>query len=177
MEEAVRLDPLSLVINHFLGNVYIFAERYDDALGQADKLLEMEPQMRSNIELKGWAIGMKGDWQGALTLFEEVHRLSGHPLKGLMPLGCAFGRTGQKEKALECIRKLEQRQAEEPDSVVDADLAAIWYGIDDLDKTFYHIDQCIKKRTGPVTFILEYPVFKELRKDPRYEDVRRKSGL
>src|SRR6187549_511392 len=55
MEEAVRLDPLSTAMNHFLGNVYIFNERYDDGIRQADKLLEIDPNMRSAIELKGWA--------------------------------------------------------------------------------------------------------------------------
>ena len=68
MEEADRLDPLSPLINQFLGNMYIFAERYDDAIKQADKLLEMDPQMRSSIEMKGWAIGMKGDWEAAIIV-------------------------------------------------------------------------------------------------------------
>ena len=87
MEEAVRLDPLSPIMNHHLGNIYQFAERYDDAIKQADKLLEMDPQMRISIELKAWATGLRGDWQEALKLFEEVHRLTNHPLKGLMGLG------------------------------------------------------------------------------------------
>ena len=53
MEEAVRIDPLSPIMNQFLGNAYIFAERYDDAIRQADMLLEMNPDMRIGIELKG----------------------------------------------------------------------------------------------------------------------------
>ena len=58
-----QLDPLSPVVLQTLGNMYIFAERYDDAIRQADKLLEMDPQMRISIEMKGWATGMKGDWE------------------------------------------------------------------------------------------------------------------
>ena len=86
MEEAVRLDPLSTAMNNFLGNVYVFNERYDDAIRQADKLLEMDPTMRTAIELKGWGYGFRNDWREALELFKEVHRLTGHPLKGLMPM-------------------------------------------------------------------------------------------
>ena len=37
MEEAVKLDPLSTMLNAFLGNIYIFNERYDDAVKQAEK--------------------------------------------------------------------------------------------------------------------------------------------
>lgn len=172
MEEAVQLDPLSPIMNHYLGNVYVFSERYDDAIRQADKLLEMDPQMRISIELKAWATGMKGDWHSALKLFEDVYRLTNHPLKGLMGLGHAYGKLGEREKALECIHKIEQRQAEEPDAVLDADLVGIWLALGDMDKVFYHIYQCIEKRTAPVNFFLEYPPFKELRKDPRYGQLK-----
>ena len=177
MEEAVRLDPLSTAMNHFLGNVYIFNERYDDAIKQAEKLLEIDPGMRSAIELKGWGTGFKGDWEGALKLFKEVHRLTGHPLKGLMPMGLAYGMLGKKEEALECIRKIEQRQLEDPNTVVDSDLSAIWFVLEDYDKMFYHIERAIEKRTAPVVFFLEYPAFQKLKGDPRYEEMRKKAGL
>src|SRR5207253_2058556 len=106
LEEAERIDPLSPVIAQSLGNMYIFALRFDDAIKQADKLLEMNPQMRAAIEMKGWAIGVKGDWQEALKLFQEVYRLTNHPLKGLMGLAYAYGILGMREEALECIQKL-----------------------------------------------------------------------
>jgi hypothetical protein len=41
-----------------------------------------------------------------------------------------------------------------------------------MEKVFYHINQCVLKRTAPVNFFLEYPVFKELKKDPRYHDLK-----
>jgi TolB-like protein/class 3 adenylate cyclase/Tfp pilus assembly protein PilF len=168
MEEAVRIDPLSPIINNALGNAYIFAEQYDDAIRQADKMLEMNPQMRVNLELKAWATGLKGDWSAALDIFLEVHRLTNHPLKGLMGVGYAYARLGMTDKALECIEKLERRQREDPESVIDADLIAIWYALGNKDKVFYHINQCIKKRLAPINYLLEYPVFKGLSDDPRY---------
>jgi len=177
MEEAEKRDPLSPIISQSLGNMYIFAERFDDAIGQADKLLDMDPQMRSSIDMKGWATGMKGDWQAALKYFEEVHRLTNHPLKGLMGLGFAYGKLGKTDKAMEVIDKLYQRQREEPDSVIDADIAAAWYGLGNLDKTFYHLNQCVDKRVGPVIYFLEYPSFKEIKKDPRYEQLKARLGF
>ena len=179
MEEAVERDPLSTIMSHTLGNVYVFTERYDDAIRQADKILEINPAMRSSIDMKAWATGMKGDWQSALPLFEEVHRLTGHPLKGLMGLGFAYAKLGERDKAMECIRKLEQRQIEDPDTVIDSDLVAIWYALGDLDKVFYHIRQCMDKRLAPIHYFIRYPIFKALRDDPRYEglveEIRRES--
>jgi len=127
--------------------------------------------MRISIELKAWATGLRGDWQEALKLFEEVHRLTNHPLKGLMGLGYAHGMLGNIDKAMECIQKLEQRQIEEPDSVIDTDLVAVWLAVGNFDKVFYHIRQCIEKRTLPINFFIQYPPFKVLRNDPRYHEL------
>ena len=103
--------------------------------------------------------------------------LTNHPLKGLMGMAFAYGKLGLRDKAMECIHKMEQRQAEEPDSVIDADLASAWFAIGDYDKTFYYINQCIDKRMGPVNYFLEYPAFRIIKKDPRYEEIKRKMGL
>ncbi|MEO8765233.1 MAG: adenylate/guanylate cyclase domain-containing protein [Ginsengibacter sp.] len=177
LEEAEKLDPLSPVIIQSLGNMYVFAKRYDDAIRQSDKLLEMNPTMRIAIETKGWATGMKGSWEDSLVYFEEVHRLTNHPLKGLMGLAFAYGKMGLRDKALECVHKMEQRQVEEPNSVIDADLASAWFALGDYDKTFYYINRCIDKRMGPVNYFMEYPAFKELKKDPRYNGIKRRMGV
>ncbi|WP_205511911.1 adenylate/guanylate cyclase domain-containing protein [Longitalea arenae] len=177
LEQAEQIDPLSPTIIRSLGTMYIFEERFDDAIRQAEKLLEMNPEMRSAIELKAWAIGMKGDWQSALVLFEEVHRLTNHPLKGLMGLGVCYARCGMMDKAMDCVHKLEQRQQEEPDSVVDGDLAAVWLGIGDLDKTFHYLNECIDKRMGPVACFIEYPPYKVVKADPRFEGLKQRMGI
>ena len=107
MEQALKIDPLSPIINQYLGDTYVIAGRPDDALQLAEKLLDLHPHMRATLEMKGWCMGAKGDWKKAIEIFEEVYRLTNHPLKGLTPLAFAYGQTGEKEKALECIRKIE----------------------------------------------------------------------
>jgi adenylate cyclase len=155
-------------MNHFLGNAYVFSARYDEAIRQADKLLEMNPQMRAGLELKAWAIGMQGDWKKALEIFEEIHRLTNHPLKGLMGVGYASAKLGMKDRALECIQKIQQRQQEDAEAVLDGDLVGIWFALGDMNKVFYHIQQCVIKRIVPVGYFLEYPPFEGLKKDPRF---------
>jgi tetratricopeptide (TPR) repeat protein len=177
MEEAVKIDPLSPIVYQALGDMYVFSERYDEGIHQAEMLLKIDPEMRVAIEMIGWATGLKGDWAAALELFEEVYRLTNHPLKGLMGVGFANAKLGNSEKALDCIHKMEQRQKEEPDSVIDADLACVWYGLGNLEKTFYYLNQCVDKRMGPVNFFLEHPAFKELRSDPRYSQLIKRIGV
>jgi adenylate cyclase len=174
MQEAEQLDPLSPIILQSLGNMYVLNDRFDEAIAQADKLIYMHPRMRAAIEMKGWATGMRGDWKAALPLFEEVYRLTNHPLKGLMGLAFAYAKLGETEKAMDCIHKMEQRVIEDPNAVVDADLAAAWWALGDVDKSFYYLHRCVDKRMGPVAFYMEYPAYRGIKKDPRYAALRKR---
>ena len=177
MEKAVQVDPLSPIVNQYLAEAYFSAGRTDDALKQVESLLDIHPQMRSALQLKGWCIGVKGDWKKAEEIFAELYRLVNHPLKGLTPLGCAYAQLGKTEKALECIDKIGQRQIEEPGAVLDADLAMIWWSLGEKDKSFHHLFQCVEKRMGPVAMIIDHPMFKEMTDDPRYFLLKKKLNL
>ncbi|MGZ8510764.1 MAG: tetratricopeptide repeat protein [Chitinophagaceae bacterium] len=177
MQKALQVDPLSPIVNKSLADAYLNAGRTDDALKQVESLLDMHPQMRVALELRGWCIGVKGDWRKAAEIFEEVHRLMKHPSKGLSPLGCAYANLGEMEKALECIRKIEQRQVEEPGVVLDAELAMIWLSLGEKDQAFQYLFQCVEKRMGPVAIIIDHPMFKVPHDDPRYQLLKEKLNL
>ena len=177
MEKALQVDPLSPRVIQLLAETYLNAGRPDDALKQAEWLLEIHPHMRVAAELRGWCLGAKGDWQKAAEIFEEIHSLIKDPLKGLAPLGCAYAKLGETEKALECIRKIEQRQVEEPGVVLDIDLAMVWWALGEKDNTFLHLFQCVEKRIGPVAILIDHPLFKGLSDDPRYQILKDKLHL
>ena len=167
LEQASKIDPLSPTLNHLLAEAYMMNLQYDEAFLVAEKLLEMNPQMRIAIETKGWCAGLKGDWEKAVEYFKEVHRLTNHPLKGLAPLGFAYGMLGEKEKAVEIIKKIEQRQKEEPEAVVDGDLMMVWWSLRDFDKVHYYMERCIGQHMGPFNFVLELPMMKGVEEDPK----------
>jgi len=177
MERALQVDPVSPIVNQSLADAYLNAGRTDDALKQVERLLDIYPQLRVALELKGWCYGAKGDWKKAAEIFEEVHRLIKHPLKGLTPLGCAYALLGDSEKALECIRKIEQRQVKEPELVLDADLAMIWWSLREKDKAFHYLFQCVEKRMGPVAILIDLPFLKGVSDDPRYQLLKEKLNL
>lgn len=177
MEKALEADPLSPIVNKSLVDAYLIAGRPDDALRQAELLLDINPQMRAALELKGWCIGAKGDWKKAAEIFEEVRLAINHPLKGFTPLGCAYANSGETDKALGCIAKIEEWQTSEPGIVVDADLAMIWLSLGELDRAFYHLFRCVEKGIGPVAIIIEHPAFKVPRNDPRFHLLKQKLKL
>jgi tetratricopeptide (TPR) repeat protein len=171
LEQALEIDPLSTVINNYLGEAYAMAWRFDDAYRIADKQLEINPIMRLAIEAKGWCVGMKGDWKKALEFFKEVHRLANHQLKGIAPMGYAYGKLGEKQKAMEIIGRLEQRQKEEPDTAMDGDLLMVWWALGDKEKTFQYISNCINKDLNTIYYYLEYPMMIGIKEDPRVMEL------
>jgi adenylate cyclase len=177
MEEAVQADPISPIVNQYLADAYLNAGRTDDASRQVERLLDLYPNMRVGLELKGWCIGVKGDWKRATEIFEEVHRLIKHPLKGLAPLGYAYAQSGRPEEALACIHKIEQRQAEEPGTVLDIDLAMIWWSLGEKGKAFHYLLQCVEKKMGVVAILIDHPMFKEASVDPRYQLLKEMLNL
>ena len=132
--------------------------------------------MRVAIESKGWCVGMNGDWKKALKLFQEVHRLANHPLKGLAPIGYAYGKLGQREKAMEIISKLEQRQRNEPDTAMDGDLFMVWWGLGDREKVFHYVSNCINKGLNSIYYYLEHPSMIGIKEDPRIIELLQNTG-
>src|SRR6187399_2722343 len=171
LEKALEIDPLSTVINNYLGEAYAMALRFDDAYRIAEKQLEINPIMRLAIEMKGWCVGMKGDWGKALEFFKEVHRLANHPLKSLAPLGYAYAKLGEKEEAMEIISRLEQRQKDEPDTAMDGDLLMVWWALDDKEKIFQYLSNCINKNLNTIYYYLEYPMMIGIKEDPKVMEL------
>ena len=170
LKKALEHDPLSPLVNYHLSEAYVFAEMYDEAEIILNWLIEANPHMRIAIEGKGWVELMRGNYEKAKQHFEEVHRLTGHPLKGLGPLGFVHAKMGNREAAMECIRKIEQRQQQEPDVVLDGDYTMIWWALGDRDKVYYHLEQAAKKRMG-IVFFMEYPMMRGVKDDPRVVEL------
>ena len=176
LEQALIHDPLSVMLMDALAEKYFYARRYTDAMREADKLLELDPHMRHALEMKGSCLGLQGDWDKAIKLYEEVYTLTNHPLKGLTPLGFAYAKTGQVEKAKECIKKTEERLLEEPDAVAEADLAMIWGALGDKDKAFHYLSQAVDKHMA-VCYAFYSPLFDDWIDDPRVEQLKRRMNL
>jgi adenylate cyclase len=176
LENALLRDPLSIMLMDALAEKYFYAKRYEDATRQADKLLELDPHMRHALELKGSCLGLIEGWEKAIPIFEQVYRLTDHPLKGNTPLAYAYAKSGQIEKAMGFVARIEQRLAEEPESVAEADLAFVWVALGDKDKAFDYLFRAVDKRMQ-VAYGLYSPLVEEMMNDPRMRELKKRMNL
>ncbi len=182
MKTALIQDPLSLQLMSYYADALAFAGRFEEAMLQYDRILELDPNFRKAYEGKGYVYIALKQFDRAIENLEKYHSLVGHPLKGLSGLAHAYAASGQKDKADACIAKVRQRQEEEPNFNFDLDFAFIYSGFQDLDKVFYHLDRTYEARMGiactGIIFCLRYPMItQDLKSDDRYQQLLQKIGM
>ncbi len=181
MEQALLLDPLSLPLISTLADAYSFAGKFEEALVQYDKVIEMNPGFRRAFEAKGMLYLAKGDYEKAIELFEKYQSLIGDPLKGLSSLGHAYAAAGYPDKAMEIIEKIKQREKREPGITLDMDFAFVYAGMKDYDKAFHYLNKTYENRMGiaclGMIFCVRYPMMNELKSDPRFKTLTGRMDL
>jgi TolB-like protein/lipopolysaccharide biosynthesis regulator YciM len=167
---ALELDPLSLIINQHYAEGLIWIGKLDESLVQLDKTLEMDPNFRPAVENKGWVYIEMGEYEKAIKTFQKFQELTGHPLKGMVGLGYAYAISGKIDKARECLDKLAQREKIESEVLLHMDYVVIYTALKDFDKVFYYLEEGLKQKAG-VFFLKTAKIFKDLRKDSRFQQL------
>ncbi|MEO6970858.1 MAG: tetratricopeptide repeat protein, partial [Chthoniobacterales bacterium] len=106
-KRAVELDPLSLIINADLAQDYGAARRWDEAIAQFRKTLEMDPRFYYARSGLGVGLQLTGDLPGALAEFKQAVALNDDPnLIALVAQAQAY--LGHPEEARRLLQQLEE---------------------------------------------------------------------
>src|SRR5215472_8159687 len=105
---AHNLDPVSRLSNEVSGWIFYLARRYDDAIEQEQKALEMDPNLAPARFYLGLAYEQKLKYPEAIQEFERAFALSGNP-EFLGALGHAYGVSGQRAEAKKILQKLNEQ--------------------------------------------------------------------
>ena len=168
-ERAIELDPLSLIINADLGSTLMIGRRYDQAIVQLRKTLALD----GNFAYARWNLGEalyhKGDLNGAIAEYEKAATLDDDS-EIIALLGRAYAETGQKEKALGMLRKLEE--AEQHGYVRSYLFTIIYIGLGDKTTALDYLEKASERGETPDTSWLKVdPIFDPLRTEPRFQQL------
>ena len=175
IKRAQLLDPVSLPINTSWGWRLHFARRYDEAIAQYRKTLEMDPNFAQARLRLGEAYEQKGMYQQALAEFQKARQLDDLPevSAGLGHALAKSGRRGQAEKELDQLKELSKRSYVSPYHV-----ALIYTGLGDKDRAFEWLWKACEDGSNVLTARIKLePRFDSLRSDPRFLDLLRHIGL
>ena len=175
VQRAYELDPLSMIINTSLGVAYYFRRDHDEAVRRYFKALEFDPNFApAHAYLAGPYVCQK-KYDEAIIECQKACSLSGGSTYATAFLGYAYGIAGENNKAKEILIALDELSVK---AYVSSQLMALVYiGIGDLDNAFKWLEKACDERDNWMVWLNIYPVFDNLRSDPRFNELLSKVGL
>jgi adenylate cyclase len=170
VKRGLELDPLSLPINGALGRIYYLARRYDEAIEQLRKTLEMNPDFYYAHWILGSALVGNAATAAGIEEYQKARALSDDPLV-LGLLGRAYassGNTMEAEKILNQLNELSKTRY-----VPAYSFALVYLGLGNKEETLRWIEKSNQDHADLVYFKVE-PLLDPLRGDPRFEALLQK---
>jgi TolB-like protein/Flp pilus assembly protein TadD len=178
---AQELDPLSPAIQQNAVIVYLWKDDTTAVIEQAREMIELDSNYPLGHSFLGLGYLSQGRNDEALVELQKGVELSKDPKspKGLSRplsyLGYGYAVAGKKTEARAIIEYLEETYGKTETTGVY--IAAVYAGLGEKDQAFAWLYKDLDKHNGLLPSIKWYPMFKSLRKDPRYADLLRKMGL
>ncbi len=174
IQNARDLDPLSLPINTNLGWLLYLARRYDEAIQQYLKTIDLEEGFPLAHRRLAQTYEQNQRYSDADAEYQKAAR-SGEDVELLSARGHFYAVVGEADKANELLMKLEEFAKSR---YVPAYLIArIYLGLGDVDRVFELLDEAVDERYGYLAYLDVEPMFDRIRTDPRYEVLVRRVGF
>jgi tetratricopeptide (TPR) repeat protein len=171
-KRSVELDPLSLINHADLGWDYINARRYDEAVAQLRKAIEIDSHFYLARYYMGEALQLKGQLTEAIVEYRAAVELNDDPL-ALAFLGQAYARAGQKDEAQEILGRLTEEAKSRYVSAYS--LALVRLGLGDKEGAIDALERAHSNGEGADIYIIRVdPFLDDLRGHPRFEALAEK---
>jgi TolB-like protein/Flp pilus assembly protein TadD len=170
---ALELDPISCMYIGFFALILYRARRFDEAIAQCHKALEINPNYANALWFLALSLEQKGQLAESIEKFEKAFSLGGGPPCRAL-LGRAYALAGERAKAESILAELKSLSHQQ--YISPFDIAVVYAGLGDLTSTFQLLEQAYQQRVFRI-IELTFPMFDNLRPDPRWQDLVRRIGL
>ena len=172
--EARALDPLSLIINTWVGLRYYFAGRHEIAIQEIEKALELNPDFAPAHWHLGWAFEQANQYDAAISSAERAIAISDNPLY-LASLGHAHAKAGNDEEARQILERLAQTAMTRHVSAYHT--AVIHVALGDMDESFRWLELAYAEKSPWIGYMKVDPRLDPLRSDSRFDALLRQARL
>lgn len=172
MKIAMEKEPLYLIQGANYAAVLLYARRFDEAVEQAKKTYDLDPEFIGSINWLGHAYAAKGMYAEALDMVVKRSE-SDMPLRAAA--GFCYAKTGQREKALENIA--QWKEIEKKRYVQNYWIAIAYAALGDKDGAFAELENAYKNHDWFLQRLKVDPFLDSLRDDPRYKDLLKRLNL
>jgi TolB-like protein/DNA-binding winged helix-turn-helix (wHTH) protein len=174
MRTAQQLDPLSAAITCDLGKELYFARRYDEALVQFGRALELDPNFNGAHNWISDTLLEQKKYPEAAVELEKTRpfREERVYLRQTAYLDARAGRRSEARAALAKSLRLSQGKP-----LSNGGLALVYAALGDKNQAFSWLEKSYAENSAFLTSLKYWTVFDSLRSDQRYADLLRKIRL
>ncbi|MGE0885280.1 MAG: protein kinase [Blastocatellales bacterium] len=172
---ARELDPFSLVSGVIVGWTLFFAERYEESMGVAQALLEIDPHFSDAYRLLGTCHLALENYAAAEDALQQALAGDAVPVAWANLCGI-YAYAGKQAEAQQIVRQI--RAMREQHSMPALVLAYCHIFLDEVEEAFVWLEQALAERNAELVYLGAIPErFISFRHDPRFTDLLRRIGL
>lgn len=172
-QTALALDPLSGTFRAFVARILLFLRRYDEAVAESERTLELEPGATRAYVYMGQAYLASGEPERALEIFRQGVEV-GDVLSLDAYIAQALAAVGKEAEARATLERLEFGSE---GYVREEFVAAGWAALGELDRAFAALDRALEARSSGLVYLHVDPSYDALREDPRYTRLLEAVGV
>ena len=174
IKRAQELDPLSLIINTAVGNIYYYAGQYENAIEQCLKTVEMDQKFAPAHTILRQAYEKKGLSNEAFAEYQKERALLGETASVKARLGHVHASAGKRAEALKVVNELIARRQQQ---IVSAyEIAQIFALLGEEDQALEWLAKAGEERSIGFAFVKVDPDFNRLRGNPRFAELLQRVG-
>ncbi len=172
---AQRLDLLNLVVNTGVGLHYFYARRYDEAIAQQLRTLELDPAFAPALRSLGGAYEQKGMHEEAIETFRRANGLAKEELSAKALLAHAYAVAGRTADAHALLEELTAASGTR--YVSRYARAASHAGLGEKSEALDLLEQAFTLRDRGMTWLAVSPRLDPLRGEPRFRELMSRMRL
>ena len=165
LRRALELEPLSIIINRLYGDVLVCSKRYDEALTQLTKTLELDPTFPTTYLSLSALYQLTGKYAQSVESYAKYQDLSGKPQTAKSARDSFAGRGWQGY--------LHEMSGTRPEGVSPYTAATFLVLLGEKDQAFAELNKSLAERDALLLYVKIDPRMDPLRSDPRFQELLR----
>jgi TolB-like protein len=182
LQAALKIDPLSLIINSDLGWELYLARRHEESIAQLRRTLDLEADFRAALyyvidpyeQQKRYEDALAA-WLKYLSVTDEYSTGPGggtHLMAAAKRAYAASGYSGVLRERLKLTLERRKRSYQSP-----VEVANIYAALGEKEQALAWLEKAYQERSADLAFIKVYPAYDVLRTEAGFTELLRRLGL
>jgi len=179
LSQSKRLDPVSPAIHTAIAEAYYFDRHYDEAIQEAQKSLDIDPNFALGYLNVGRALEQLGRYDEAIAAFEKSQEVSAKLPAITTLIARAYALKGDKAQANHLLQQLlaDAKMDGQSFYVPSIYIATIYNALGEQDKSFAFLQKALEERCEYLIYLDRDPMADSVRSDPRFRRILAEARL